>query len=104
MNPNRPQPTFKLDKHDMVDRAERVLGNKLKVAYNDAKTVDDKLVEIYVFGIRYAKEFREHDVNLTKLLAYSEIGEHHTHDLDIGIKLAEHCVDIVKIRKFLNFI
>lgn len=95
---------MKLDKSDMVDRAEKVLGNKLKVAFYEAVSDDDKLVAIYVFGIRYAKEFREHSVDLHKLLQYSEIGMHHRHSLDIGILLANHAVDILKIRKFLNFI
>ncbi|MCL1944232.1 MAG: hypothetical protein FWF56_00255 [Firmicutes bacterium] len=95
---------MKLDKTDKIDRAEKILGNKLSISYNEAKTEDDRLIVVYVFGIRYAKEFREHSINLIKLLEYSKIGMQNAKALDIGIKLAEHVVDIEKIRKFLSFI
>ncbi|MDR1138769.1 MAG: hypothetical protein LBK70_02720 [Clostridiales bacterium] len=95
---------LKLDKSDKVDRAEKVLGNKLAIEYNGALTDDDRLVAIYVFAVKWAREFRDHAVDLDKLMQYSDIGMHHMHDLLIGIKLSRYTVESDKVRKLINYV
>ncbi|MDR3021148.1 MAG: hypothetical protein LBU60_00490 [Clostridiales bacterium] len=94
---------MKLDKNDKVNRAEKILGHKLSVAFNNAQSDREKLAAIYVFGVKWAKEFEQHSVDTQLLLQYSKIGAHHYSDLQMGILLSKYLVDKDKIKKLLSF-
>jgi predicted phosphoribosyltransferase len=88
----------------MIDRVERVLGDKLAQAFVAADTEQDKIVAILTFGVQFAKEIAQSQVSVAAIIEQSKIGAQHTQELEIGIKLAHHVVGMDKIRKLLDFV
>jgi hypothetical protein len=76
------------------------LGNILKNKYNNALQ-GEKVTQVYLFAIAYAKEIQNNDYSISAIVAKSGISETYKIEILKAIKLAKY-VEIGTERKILN--
>lgn len=74
-----------------------LLASILKNMYSNTKT--DKVAMIHLFGIKYAKEIRDNNININEILKTAEMPVSYHTEISKGIKLAKY-VDLKNEYKY----
>lgn len=66
------------------------LGKALRELYNQAAQAQDRVIMLYLFGVKHGKMIVEKQLSLSYILFYAQLPESYRSEIEKGIKLGQY--------------